>query len=189
MSLTRAALAAGFSSFLFASLVGCSDPVQGTGDGPPPYGPEGGLIEIDAAAIPQPTKHSDASAPHDASHADAGYDAGGSTKCSGVAEDCNLRGSASCSFGCTWGGSCGGYASSCYSQFDSFSCNDLEGCYWSYTSNTCSGSSYACSTFPGSASCGGQSGCSWQSACDGYPTPCDLLTADECPSQPGCHLE
>jgi hypothetical protein len=100
----------------------------------------------------------------------------GSNPCSPQQErsDCQAQGSE-----CYWGlhpdellsgtgggnssstGSCSGVARSCFSQSYSYSCNDVQGCYWSYSSDDCSGVSTACYSFFSSATCSGQPGCYW----------------------------
>src|SRR5258706_15346974 len=189
MLLIRAARVAGLLAF--ASLMACDPPADGGDDGTPSIGPQGGLIEYDAAAF---GTHPDASTSHDASaHHDSApaVDAASTERCTGFATACFLETIATCSTspGCSWGSSCEGSPNSCYSQFDSYSCGRIEGCYWSYTTSSCSGSGFSCSDFSSSISCDGQSGCIWSDGCEGAATPCELLSADRCLAQSGCHLE
>ncbi|MDF3065142.1 MAG: hypothetical protein K0R38_743 [Polyangiaceae bacterium] len=110
--------------------------------------------------------------------------------CGGVATPCSLATDTSCllSSGCRDDSECTGFAESCYSQFDSFSCNDLDGCFWSSSSNQCSGSAYSCSTFKLRTSCEFQPGCRWSAQCNGTARSCDDTLAALCSNQPGCQL-
>jgi hypothetical protein len=108
--------------------------------------------------------------------------------CGGVATPCVLLTDSTCisSSGCHDDSRCSGSAESCYSQFDSFSCNDVEGCYWS--SNSCSGSPRSCSSFSGRYTCEDQPGCHWSSDCSGSARSCDQILTALCSTQPGCSL-
>ena len=108
--------------------------------------------------------------------------------CGGVATPCALLTDLTCisSSGCHDDSRCGGAAESCYSQFDSFSCNDVEGCYWS--SNRCSGSSQSCSSFSGRYTCQDQPGCHWNADCSGSARSCGQIYSALCSTQPGCNL-
>jgi collagen type VII alpha len=124
----------------------------------------------------------------DAGNIDAG---GGSSRCTGVPTPCSLNSGATCEStrGCTRDERCAGVSSSCYSQYSSYSCTSLRGCYWSSSSSSCSGSSWSCSAMSGSSSCIGQDGCRWEDDCTGVATPCSLMTEAECVTQVGCRLE
>lgn len=108
--------------------------------------------------------------------------------CAGIATPCALLDDLTCtsSSGCRDDSRCGGVAESCYSQFDSFSCNDVDGCYWS--SNSCSGSSHACSSISLRYSCTDQPGCRWNQDCTGTARSCDQIFTALCSTQPGCSL-
>jgi hypothetical protein len=108
--------------------------------------------------------------------------------CGGVATPCVLLTDLTCSSasGCHDDSRCSGSAESCYSQFDSFSCNDVDGCYWS--SNRCSGSSHSCSGYVGRYTCEDQPGCHWSSDCSGSARSCDEILTALCSTQPGCNL-
>ena len=95
----------------------------------------------------------------------------GVPKCTGTPTPCSLLGQFECSgsLGCTWSGDCTGVSSSCYSQYDSYSCTSQEGCYWSSSSSSCSGSSWSCNLFSSQFTCTDQEGCSWRGDCTGTP--------------------
>jgi hypothetical protein len=116
---------------------------------------------------------------------------GGGSTCTGSATPCSLLSTFECSStpGCFSSGDCSGVSSSCYSQFDQFSCSSQDGCYWSTVSDNCSGISSSCSSQFSEFSCGNQEGCSWSEDCSGSATPCSLLTAATCTTQPGCYLQ
>jgi hypothetical protein len=110
--------------------------------------------------------------------------------CGGFPTPCSLLTDFTCtsSSGCHDDSRCNGVAESCYSQFDSFSCNDVDGCYWSSVSEQCSGSANSCSGFSLRSSCESQPGCNWSSSCSGVPRGCDETFAALCSTQPGCSL-
>lgn len=110
--------------------------------------------------------------------------------CAGLATPCSLLTGFECtsSSGCRDDSRCSGVAESCYSQFSSFSCNDVEGCYWSSSSESCSGSSRSCSGFSLSSSCVSQPGCNWSESCSGIARSCDETLTALCTTQPGCSL-
>jgi hypothetical protein len=110
--------------------------------------------------------------------------------CGGLATPCALLSDFTCtsSSGCHDDSVCNGIAESCYSQFDSFSCNDVDGCYWSSASEQCSGSANSCSGFSLRSSCESQPGCSWSARCSGAPRSCDETLTALCSTQPGCSL-
>jgi hypothetical protein len=58
-------------------------------------------------------------------------------------------------------GSCSGVSESCYTQFYSFSCYEVDGCFWSSSSEDCSGLSRSCFLYSDSFSCSQQPGCYW----------------------------
>ncbi len=110
--------------------------------------------------------------------------------CSGSATPCSLLGESECTLalGCTDDSECSGVASSCYSQFSSYSCTSQEGCYWSTYTDSCSGSASSCYSQFSELSCALQEGCYWSSDCTGTATPCDTLLPALCEGQPGCVL-
>lgn len=112
-------------------------------------------------------------------------------RCTGSVTPCSLLSSFSCTTvtGCRVGGTCSGFAGSCFSQFSSFSCGSLDGCYWSFSSDYCSGSARSCSLYSSELSCENQGSCSWTPDCEGVAYGCSILDASECTSQPGCSLE
>lgn len=112
--------------------------------------------------------------------------------CTGVSTPCSLLAGSECSsaLGCYDDSSCGGVSESCFSQFSSFSCNDVDGCYWSSSSGgSCSGSSRSCTSYASDFSCGDQPGCRWDEGCGGTASACADLPASLCGSQPGCSLD
>jgi len=112
--------------------------------------------------------------------------------CKGVSTPCSLLTSSECgsALGCYDDSACGGVSESCFSQFSSFSCNDVDGCYWSSSSGgSCSGSSRSCTSYLSDFSCGDQPGCRWDEGCGGTASSCADLPASVCASQPGCSLE
>lgn len=110
--------------------------------------------------------------------------------CGGAATPCSLLTDFTCtsSSGCHDDSQCSGVAESCYSQYSSFSCNGVDGCYWSSSSEQCSGSSHSCSGFSLRSSCESQPGCSWSARCSGTPRSCDEMLTALCSTQPGCGL-
>jgi hypothetical protein len=110
--------------------------------------------------------------------------------CAGTPTPCSLLSDLQCtgSQGCTDDAACGGIASSCYVQFDSYSCSSISGCYWSTYSKSCSGSAEACSSQFGSLSCADQPGCYWSGGCTGVPDSCEKQFVSLCSDQPGCSL-
>ena len=194
------------------ALGACEPQPSGGSDVLPSVGPQGGLIEFDAAAIPDPTDAAaggDAAAPGapdaegdattiaviDGGKTDAASDeslggGGGSGHCSGIAEACSTRSTASCTtgYGCAVGGSCTGLAYDCFAEFADVTCLEIQGCVWDSLDNFCGGSAFACDTYTGSGSCDFQLGCSWAPSCAGTPTACSLLSDAECLLQPGCSL-
>lgn len=115
----------------------------------------------------------------------------GVSYCSGAPLPCSLQTGASCTLtlGCTDDSECNGVASSCYTQFDSFSCNQQDGCYWSSASQDCSGSAHSCRTIFSQYSCESQEGCYYSARCGGTPRSCESLTLELCALQPGCTIE
>lgn len=114
----------------------------------------------------------------------------GNPYCGGLATPCSLLSDLECigARGCTNNAKCSGSASSCYSQYTSYSCTSLSGCYWSSSSKSCSGSSRSCSSFSGELSCGYQDGCYWTGGCVGVPNSCATQFTSLCTTQPGCRL-
>jgi hypothetical protein len=113
----------------------------------------------------------------------------GEASCRGLARPCALLSDVNCSLalGCSTSGTCGGFASSCYSRYSSYSCDSQDGCYWSSSSSQCSGSARSCRTYATSTSCVFQNGCSWTSTCEGVPWSCSSLPTElDCNLQPGC---
>jgi len=110
--------------------------------------------------------------------------------CAGTATPCSLLSDLQCtgSQGCVDNAKCGGIASSCYSQFDSYSCSSIRGCYWSTYSKSCSGSAQSCSSQYGSSSCASQRGCYWSGGCTGVADSCEKRFVSLCSNQPGCSL-
>lgn len=112
-------------------------------------------------------------------------------ECRGVATPCSLRTAGTCysTGGCSSGNECKGVARSCYSQYYSFQCYDIQGCTWSSYSESCSGSAWSCGLISSSYSCTSQ-GCSWTSVCKGVATSCSTFrSAGVCELQPGCRWE
>jgi hypothetical protein len=63
--------------------------------------------------------------------------------------------------GCTWntaGNLCGGAANGCSTQPNLMTCNEIQGCYWHFT--TCMGMATPCTGLPQNT-CAAQHGCSW----------------------------
>jgi hypothetical protein len=192
--------------FVLAALVACnpSGGDGGTMQGPSGIGPEGGLIDFDSGAIPVPwddaTTHpaqGDGAVPSSDSAMPSGDTGtivvgGGDAHvptCAGVATDCSLVASCATTRGCSEQGSCGGLSYECFGQIGDFSCISIRGCIWDSTTNSCTGSSWPCNLFNGEASCVGQLGCHWSTTCGGSATPCSLIPAALCTTQPGCFLE
>lgn len=161
-------------------------------------GPEGGVLEFDAAMVNRDAGGlSDAGGRRDAGPG-TGFDAGdvrrdagpgAAAECRGVASSCITLGSFECerAGGCRYDEACTGLAERCSSQFSRFSCNGVDGCYWSSFTDSCAGSSRSCTGYSSFSSCIGQPGCRWEEDCDGVPTPCSAhLTISACLDQPGC---
>lgn len=203
--LTRRAIIA-----LIIPLMACSPSSDGGGsdsggDGPlPGIGPEGGILDFDAAEIPAPWEvdSSAGTSPGEDGEAAADEDSGAapeeggpspveaaSPSCTGTPTACSLAAACDSVQGCASGGTCTGVAEGCYSQFSDFSCISLQGCVWSTSTNSCTGLSWSCNLFSGATSCVTQTGCNWALTCGGTPTPCDLIPAVSCASQPGCFLQ
>jgi hypothetical protein len=185
--------------FCLSALVACN-PSGGDGgntSGPSDIGPEGGLIDFDASAIPAPW---DDATPHPP-EGDGGIPPGDSGRivdgggeahaptCTGTPTPCSLVAACGSVQGCSLQGSCSGLSESCFGQLGDIECISLRGCVWDTSTNSCTGSSWPCNLFNGSATCVSQLGCSWDSACAGTPTPCSLIPAAACLTQPGCFLE
>lgn len=120
-----------------------------------------------------------------------GGSSGGGT-CTGIASSCSTLSEVSCgnALGCSWHEDCLGFSESCYSQYSSYACNGLDGCYWSSYSTSCSGSSWSCSLYSSSLSCTYQGGCYWDDGCEGIPWACsDFSTLQGCLQHPGCSWE
>ncbi len=111
--------------------------------------------------------------------------------CGGFATPCGLLSDLECigATGCSDDSMCSGFATSCYSLFDSYSCSSQDGCYWSTSSKSCSGSAHSCSGEPGEFSCNDQKGCYWTGGCKGTPEACDKQFVSLCTEQPGCTLK
>jgi hypothetical protein len=91
--------------------------------------------------------------------------------------------------GCLWEGECSGIADSCYAQYSSYSCNRIDGCYWSTYDDDCSGVASSCYSQFTSLGCS-QQGCIWSQGCEGVPSSCDTWhTESFCLEQPGCTWE
>lgn len=150
-------------------------------------GPED--VGTDVHALP------DVSVRRDAGRRDSGpRDAGQDTyerQCRGLAPLCSDLSRFSCgsTLGCRDNSSCAGSPSSCSWQRSSYACNDLDGCYWSYSTDRCSGFARSCTGYSSSYSCGGQDGCYWRERCGGFATPCYELGQFTCASQSGCRWE
>jgi hypothetical protein len=116
----------------------------------------------------------------------------GVPKCAGTPTPCSLLGEFECasSLGCSWSADCSGAASSCYLQYDSFSCTSQDGCYWSSSSSSCSGSATSCRLLSAQYLCTSQDGCYWNGSCIGTPleSTCDEIAAALCDYTPGCTL-
>jgi hypothetical protein len=204
-ALTSSAAALALGCLL--SLIGCMGNPERTGGGLSGYGPEGGLIDFDVYAIPDPDDAGgtdgsgvDANSARDArpvtsttdgGQTDTGTGTGTGTadagSCTGVTTSCAGRlGTCISSLGCFTTGNCTGVSQDCFYQIGSITCIDIQGCYWDSLSNSCSGVSLSCGSFSGLYTCDGQPGCSWQTGCDGVATPCSLLSEADCALQPGC---
>ena len=109
--------------------------------------------------------------------------------CGGSATPCALLSDLQCigASGCKDNSECSGFPPSCYSQFTSYSCTDIEGCTWSTYSKSCSGSAHPCSTYFGEGSCGLQKGCYWSGGCYGVAKACNEQFVSLCDNQPGCY--
>jgi len=164
-------------------------------------GPEGGTLTFDAAMLDDPD--SAMPPPADTGVRDTGVrdtgvrdtgvrDTGTSTGvCTGYARSCSVLTDTECldALGCSLDSTCEGYASSCYSQYSSYTCNSQRGCYWSSYSSDCSGSAWSCSLLS-SSECYRQRGCSTSRRCTGVSRSCSSLTLQYlCDSQPGCTYE
>lgn len=110
--------------------------------------------------------------------------------CAGSPTPCPLLSDLTCTAarGCRDDSGCSGSPSSCYSQYDSYSCNNQDGCYWSTSSKSCSGSARSCSGYSGQLSCEFQEGCRWTGGCTGVPNACASQYPSLCDTQPGCFL-
>ncbi len=185
------------SALLLFTQAACGDdPTGGSGPG----GPPDAMLEFDASAIGGSTSSGGQSGSGGFGAfggtggvgATGGVGGTGGTEayCGGVATPCSLVSNSQCALvtGCKLGGSCTGVSSSCYSQFSSYSCNALQGCYWSSSSKKCSGSSWSCTLFSGSSSCIYQKGCYWDDECEGISAACSTLSVEDCADQPGCHV-
>jgi hypothetical protein len=111
--------------------------------------------------------------------------------CTGFPTPCGLLSGVQCisATGCSDDSECSGFATSCYSLFDSYSCSSQEGCFWSTYSKNCSGSAQSCSGMPGEYSCASQHGCFWSGGCTGTAKACEKQFVSLCTNQPGCQLE
>lgn len=110
--------------------------------------------------------------------------------CGGFATPCSLLSGVQCAsaLGCHDDSDCSGVASSCYSQFDVYSCTSQDGCFWSSSSKNCSGSAHFCSSYSFGSSCESQKGCNWREACGGTPLACETTPVSTCTLQPGCSV-
>jgi hypothetical protein len=110
--------------------------------------------------------------------------------CGGLATPCFLLTDSTCysSSGCHDDSRCSGVPDSCYSQFDSYSCGKLDGCFWNSSSKSCSGSANSCSGIHTRFSCEDQTGCTWHSECSGTARSCDETLTALCSTQQGCSL-
>jgi hypothetical protein len=110
--------------------------------------------------------------------------------CTGSATPCSLLSDLTCisARGCIDDSRCSGVSTSCYSQYDSYSCTNQDGCYWSSSSKSCSGSAHSCTGYSGKFSCGNQEGCHWTGGCTGIPNSCASQYPSLCDTQPGCYL-
>jgi hypothetical protein len=176
-----------------AALTACDAGREASEDRP--HGPEGGLLTFDAAMLSEPDAGPAVWEDGGPPRRDVGpprYDAGPAMlECAGSATPCSLRPVVGCTdgFGCSVGGDCSGSARSCYSIFDSYSCNRQDGCYWSTSSDDCSGSARSCSGYTGGLTCESQDGCDWTDECEGFARSCDLISLTFCTTQPGCRVE
>jgi len=164
-------------------LTGCSSDAEGGSW--PPRGPDGGMIEWDAASIGAPPSRDSGAPPVITGEGSE------RSECVDIARSCSARSAATCTsgLGCRMGGRCGGVPLSCSLQSSSYSCSAIEGCYWSGYSSKCSGTPRSCSSFTGDIACERQDGCHWDEECTGSATPCSLISVSVCLTQPGCTLE
>jgi hypothetical protein len=186
------------SSFFLFALAACN-PSGGDGGntpGPSGIGPEGGIIDYDASAIPAPWDDAatrPAEGDGDISSDGSGWIADGAgdeyvPTCTGVPTDCSLAADCASVRGCTQQGSCDGTPHFCFDQIGDITCISIRGCYWDSTTNSCAGVSAPCNEFIASPTCFGQPGCRWTPTCGGTPTPCSLIPVATCTTQPGCVL-
>lgn len=110
-------------------------------------------------------------------------------QCTGTPTPCAERDALDCTGDCFMLGACKGFADSCFTFFDSFQCQQQDGCSWEGTQ--CTGSETACDAtqLQGSFACGLQSGCTWMPGCIGDSGSCDFLSDTECEAKPGCFLQ
>jgi hypothetical protein len=90
--------------------------------------------------------------------------------------------------GCRIVQACDGIARSCSSFFDRFSCSGQRGCYWSSSSNSCTGVANSCSLIS-EFSCTDQEGCRLRDdRCSGVANQncSDFTTASACSRQSKC---
>jgi hypothetical protein len=114
------------------------------------------------------------------------------TACAGTPLACGGQSSAGCAPGCTPVGACSGGTFDCGNVPESIcTTNQVTGCYYStydYSPMVCTpltaGTNPPCDGLTSQTICEG-AGCTW-SACTGTAEPCEVLSAAECTSQPGC---
>lgn len=126
----------------------------------------------------------------DASRHDAGelpIDAGAVPACEGTPPACRLLSTSEDCMrvrGCGWT-ACGGFAVPCSDRRSEATCIQ-RGCRWD--GSACRGTAVECALLTEADACRSQPGCTWTpvAQCRGEPTPCELLSADECAMQSGC---
>lgn len=177
--------------FALVGALGCTatDASSGT------RGPADALIEFDVASIDPATPAEDAGIKPrpDTGVIDSGTTppADASLRCTGTPTPCSLLAKSLCesSLGCVRKTECSGYPGSCYSQFDSYSCTRIKGCYWSSYEKKCSGSATPCSFYSDDFSCTSQRNCTFTDSCTGSALSCESVSIDKCLSQAGCRIE
>jgi hypothetical protein len=134
-----------------------------------------------SARLPQPTRF---------------FSAG--PRCTGVAESCATLGSRNAGYctpvtGCTPSADlCTGTPYVCaFSDQNQTECQARPGCEYDEKTGNCDGTPDPCSGISTSTECYANSGCLWgmSGACTGTATPCDLIPATQCASNPGCHVD
>lgn len=106
--------------------------------------------------------------------------------CIGTPSPC--AGAGDCAPGC-YTRACTGTPTSCRSRFDPAECAADVGCAWIARDLLCDGFTTACGAYTTRDPCR-WNGCEWSDtpACEGAPSPCELLDEAACLTAPGCRL-